>query len=126
MSFSCTIKVEGKDVTLFQKGPIHCQLFGLGPNSPGDTDAPYRLSEFRQVVQNCVYGDRLKEAAQDAFVLLQEMAKANLQSLDPPQHCETCTCDATHRITPNGWCAEDLEAILAIDPDTITYLHGGW
>jgi len=125
MGFSCTIKSNGKDITAFEKGPIHHKLLDLGPNGGSATDAPYRVSDFRDVVSNCVYGDRLKEAAQDAFRQMQAMAKANLDSLKEEKHCETCVCELKET-KPEWWDAESLKALLAIDPKTITYMHGGY
>lgn len=127
MSFSCTIKSRDRELTKSYNGEpetIHYQLFGLAPNGPGSTDAPYRLSDLRAVIIDCKYGDRLEEAAQDCFRKLQMMAKENLDSLTPPSHCETCQCHLT-RTEPYGWSALDIENFLKIDATKITYIHGG-
>lgn len=125
MGFSCTIKAGNKDLTNFEKGPIHHQLLGLGPNGPSATPAPYRVNDFRDIVINCVYGDRLKEAAQDSFRSLQEMARENLRSLKQEPHCETCTCELSEA-KPEWWNADSLRSLLEIDPETITYMRGGY
>lgn len=126
MSFGCTIKAGNTKLTGFDDDTkIHYQLMGLAPNGSYATDAPYRLDDLRSVVAGCTYGDRLKDAAQDCFRELQSMAAANLASLTEPSHCESCTCGRTRK-DPTGWSAEDIEAFLKIDPNTVTYISGGW
>ena len=125
MSFSCTIKTGERDFTDFDEGPIHSQLLGLGAHCVGDDESPYSVSDFRSAVADCVYGDRLKDAAQDCFRQLQRMAKENLESIVERPHCDTCACETKER-DPKGWSAEALRALLAIDPNTVTYLSGGY
>lgn len=125
MGFSCEIRIGALDLTDSSKGEIHYKLFGLGPSSSLDTEAPYRVEDFRSEVLNCVYGDRLKEAAQDTFRIIQRMAKQNFESLVEKKHCDTCTCDR-HQVNPSGWSVAAIERLLSIDPDTITYLHGSY
>lgn len=125
MGFSCTIKAGKVDLTKFDKGPIHHSLLGLGPNTDGATPAPYRVTDFREVVQRCIYGTRLKDAAQDAFRTLQAMAKANLESLKQEKHCESCTCDLPD-IKPEWWDPDSCRRLLEIDPSTITFMEGSW
>lgn len=122
MSFSCTIKQGKKDLTKLNGGVISCGLFDLAPNTADATEAPYRLSDLRQVVANCGYGAKLKEAAQDAFRVLQSMVYDNLESLKPC-HCDTCTCE---EVAPEGWSKKACQDFLQIDPKAITYLDGGW
>lgn len=122
MSFSCTIKSGRKDWTTGDKPKIHYQLLNLGANSLDATDSPYRVSDFRDVVSQCVYGDRLKEAARDCFIELQRMAKENLESLSP-HHCDTCHCPP---ITPKGWSVDAIIDLLSINPDNITKINGGY
>lgn len=125
MGFSCTIKSGDKDLTKYQGGVINSQLLDLGPNNTGATEAPYSVSDFRQVVKNCRYGTQLNAAAQDCFRELQRMVLENLQALTPPKHCETCLCD-NPEIIPKWWSADALRALLAIDACTITYVQGGY
>lgn len=126
MSFGCTIKAGKKELTGFEDDtPIHYQLLNLGPNGNYATDAPYRVNDFRSVVANCEYGNRLKDAAKDCFEELQFMAKANLDSLTQPSHCESCTCHK-ERKDPTGWSAEALINLITIDSNTITFIEGGW
>ena len=52
---------------------------------------------------------------------------ANLESLKPEPHCESCTCFVGVEYSkPEGWSIEEIEVFLAIDPATITYMQGGW
>lgn len=122
MGFSCTIMIKGRDLTKYEGGEISCKLFGLGPNGSEQTSAPYRLEDFRDIVCRSVYGDKLKEAAQDSFRALQAMAKDNLNSLKP-NHCGTCSCGEE---VPFGWSKEAIEKLLSINPNDITYLSGGY
>ena len=115
MGFSCEIR-QGK------KAIGYSYLYYLAPSSSDDTDAPYRQEDLRRVVSMCVYGHKLKEAAQDAFKELQEMVRANVNSLKPC-HCDTCACEEE---TPRGWKREVCQEFLDIDPKTITYLSGGY
>lgn len=126
MGFRCTIKAGNKDLTDFDKGPIHSQLLGLGPSGSDEFgDAPYQVEDFRKVVVGCRYGNRLKDAAQDCFRTLQGMARANLAYLQPEPHCETCKCVLPEK-KPFWWGADKLRALLAIDAETITFVDGGW
>lgn len=120
MGFGCEIKQGKKSLT--DKDFISYKLFGLGPSNSDDSDAPYRIEDMRGMVAECVYGDRLKEAAQDCFRRLQAMARENLESLRP-RHCPTCKCKA---LTPRGWSVKDIENLLSVDASTITYLSGGY
>lgn len=125
MSFSCEIKAGDKDLTNVETGSISGGLFGLGPSGSSEDLAPYFVCDFRDVVARCVYGDRLKDAAQDCFIEIQRMAKANLESISSSAHCETCSCPKIER-KPDGWSAKALRALLAIDPNEITYVKGSW
>ena len=125
MGFSCTIMAGKKDLTKFEGGEIHSQLLNLGPNFQDATDAPYRVDAFRNAVTACKYGDRLKDAAQDCFRALQEMARVNLQSLKEEKHCETCDCPSEEK-KPLGWSANAIRKLLDIDPSTITHVSGGY
>lgn len=125
MGFSCTIKQGKKELTAFGDGIIHPQLLGLGPNNADATDAPYRVSDFREVVCNAHYADRLQDAAKDCFQQLQAMAQANLDSLSQEPHCETCTCRSKPR-EPEWWSVDSIKQLLSIDPETITFIRGGY
>lgn len=125
MGFSCTIKAGTKDLTKFDGGEIHYSLLGLGPNGGYATEAPYRVEDFRSAITRCTYGTKLKEAAIDCFREIQMMAKLNLESLKPEKHCETCSCHSVESV-PDGWSADDLRSILAIDANSITSVEGSW
>jgi hypothetical protein len=104
---------------------INYKLFGLGPDSPNDTDAPHRLSEIRHVISTAQYADRLPAAAWDCFLELQRMAKENLDSLREEKHCETCTCELKERV-PHGWDADKIRQFLKIPFMSITFISGGF
>ncbi len=127
MSFSCTIKAGKKELTGFNDSKkevlIHCQLFGLGPNSPESTEAPNRLEDFRAVVANWGYTDSFPKAASDCFRRLQYMARENLNSLKVEKHCESCMCDVVD-VEPNGWSTETIKTFLEIPAETVTYISG--
>jgi hypothetical protein len=125
MSFSCTIKAGNKDLTKFEGGELHSQLFGLGPNGSYATEAPHRMVDFWGVIKDCLYGNRLPAAAQDCFRTLQSMAKENLESLSPEKHCETCSRNSERR-QPTGWSVEAIETLLSIDASEITFVEGSW
>lgn len=120
MGFSCDIKQGKKSLTA--KDFISYKLFGIGPSNSNDTDAPYRIEDMRSMVAECVYGDRLKEAAQDCFRSLQEMARRNLESLHR-HHCDTCACPSE---VPSGWSVEYINRLLSVDPKTVTSMSGGY
>lgn len=125
MGFSCTIMQGNKNITKSlarEDGIISYKLFGLGPSHPEDTEAPYGLSDFRSVVSGANYADRLKDAAQDCFRTLQDMARENLESLNC-RHCASCSCPP---VKPKGWEAEACQRIIEIDPATITKINGGY
>lgn len=120
MGFSCTIKQGKKDLTTGDF--VSYKLFGLAPSGDGDTDAPYRIEDLRSVVSQCLYGDRLEEAAQDCFTTLQEMVRRNLESLEQ-HHCQTCKCPPKN---PRGWGGKATTQFLEISPTSITYISGGY
>lgn len=120
MSFGCTIMAGKEEITA--EDFVGRSLFRLGPSRYEHTDAPYTRNDFCHVVASCRYGDKHKEAAQDAFRELQAMAKDNLDSLREI-HCCTCKCEPKK---PIGWDRKILERLLAIDPKKITYLYGGY
>lgn len=121
MGFSCTIK-QGKTDLTADGAVISAYLYGLAPSNSKETDAPYRCEDLRSVVSNCAYGHKLKDAAIDSFKKLQYMVRENLESLKQC-HCETCTCEEN---VPAGWSKATCEAFLAINPESITYLSGGY
>ncbi len=120
MGFSCVIKQGKKDIT--NNEIMSSYLYGLAPSNSEDTDAPNRQEDLRRIVSRCEYGDRLPEAARDAFKELQESVRDNINSLKQ-NHCNTCTCEET---IPKGWSKEACEKVLAIDSSSITYLSGGY
>jgi hypothetical protein len=120
---SFSFEMRGKDgEDLLEKYGVNHQLFGLGPNSDRDSDAPYRLSHLRGHIANAEYADRLPDAARDAFERVQWGAKTNLESLQP-SHCDTCTCPPRE---PQGWDAEAIKRCLSVPLSEIFSLRGGY
>jgi len=127
MSFSCTIKAGEKELTKWREGPIHSQLLGLGPNTENATPAPFRVTDLRDVVCKCVYGDRLPDAARDCFRVLQSMVAENLASLKEEPHCDKCKCFAdSAEKEPEWWDADACRRFLAINADEITFVQGSY
>lgn len=123
MSFSCGIFQGKKKLAGYDKNdPIHAQLLGYGPNCQNDTEAPYRVSDLRDIISSACYADELEKAAQDCFRRLQVALRENLNSLKQC-HCDTCSCPDNQ---PDGWSVEEINRVLAIDLKTITRISGGY
>ena len=122
MSFSCTRMQGKKDLASVKNGIISSGLFGLAPNSGDDTDAPHRLSDIRQFINDSSYAHSHKPAAIDCFIVIQQMIEENLDSLNNC-HCNTCSCEPEK---PRGWSVEEIKKVLEIDATTITSVSGEW
>ena len=117
MSFSCTIKIGSNEITGNKPDKIHHQLLGLGHNCSGDTPSYYSVDDFRMIIDKCKYGHMLPKAAQDTFLILQNMAQANINCF------MESGLDSADII---GWSIYDLTKLINYDSNKITYILGGW
>lgn len=119
MGFGCQIILkDGTSLTsaFGDDGKIQYQLLGLGANTSEATPSPWRVSHFRDVV---ACGIDPEETMKE----LQQMGRDNLNSLIPHPDCPSCECEA---IDPEGWSVEKIERLLAIDPDKVKSIKGGY
>src|SRR5690348_3926069 len=122
MSFSWWCKdKDGKD--LFTEFGVNGQALGLGPNGgePGNIEfefTPISVDQIRSAWCSVPYKDKLADAAQDAVREVQRLAKFNLDALNPPKHCDTCTC-VRDEIKPLWWSGSDIRRLLAIPLDRV-------
>ncbi len=106
---------------LLAKYNIHSQLLGLAPNSPDDTDAPYRLSDIRNQFNN-EYAEKYSEIARDIMDAIKAMLIVNISSMKK-DHCETCKCLPE---VPKGWSIEEIQNFLNIPTEEVFSLYGGY
>lgn len=125
MSFSWwCVDRSGND--LFKEYGVHYQALGLGPNNPDATEAPHRVSNIRAAFTDFSYADKFEDAARDAIALVQQMARANRESLKSEPHCPSCRCAGvgTYR-TPHYWSVESIDRLLAIPLERVWRCGGG-
>ena len=120
MSFSWWIEdKEGNDLL----AGCNKQMLGLGYDSTDSSPSPYSLQEIRIAWSQVPYKDKCKEAAVDAFNAVRRMVSTNLNSLKKKHECPCCTCEEA---APFGWSVEEINKVLAIDPEKVWRAGGGW
>ncbi len=119
MSFSWWIEdKEGNDLL----AGCNSQMLGLGYDSQESTPSPYSLQEIRIAWSQVPYKANCKEAAVDAFNIVRRMIGTNLNSINKMHDCPNCKCE----VKPLGWSVDEINRVLAVDPDKVWRAGGGW
>ena len=121
MSFSWWVKDKtGSD--LLAKHGINSQMLWLGANSYECTRSMYSVNELRSAWSSFRYKEKCEDAARDAVMEIQKLARQNKFCLIP-RHCKTCTCPT---VKPDGWSVEEIDKLLSVDPSEVWRAGGGW